>query len=380
MRTGWLCFLDADEFLVLEHAWTVEAFLAQAGAAGMPIALNWRIFGSSGEVSAGPGLVIDRFVRCGRATEDVNRHIKTLGPTSILKDGARVHVHGWVLERPGLFTVDAAGRPVSVEGCTFTAPCWHGAWINHYIVKSREEFEAKRRRGKATHARSAPDKHDRDYGNYFTPYDRNEEEDRTIHRFRGRLIAGLRQLQDSVAGRSAWLDNEPTSKEMAVLSQSARVSSTAASDASVAVATHTKGSEVAKMIVLPSYGSLVGANARGIAFVEVVKSQLHELLKSLVNAIEVDEFWYLQTYRDVADAVAEGRLMSGGDHYRQAGYFEDRMPRRIDVDETWYLSAYPDVKEAIANRAFQTAQQHFERDGFREGRLPSKDWTLWTIR
>ena len=134
------------------------------------------------------------------------------------------------------------------------------------------------------------------------------------------------------------------------------------------------------MIVLPSYGSLVGANARGIAFVEVVKSQLHELLKSLVNAIEVDEFWYLQTYRDVADAVAEGRLMSGGDHYRQAGYFEDRMPRRIDVDETWYLSAYPDVKEAIANRAFQTAQQHFERDGFREGRLPSKDWTLWTIR
>ena len=56
------------------------------------------------------------------------------------------------------------------------------------------------------------------------------------------------------------------------------------------------------------------------------------------------------------------------------------MPRRIEVDESWYLHSYPDVKEAIADRAFQTAQQHFERDGFREGRLPSKDWTLWTLK
>ena len=134
------------------------------------------------------------------------------------------------------------------------------------------------------------------------------------------------------------------------------------------------------MIVLPSYGSLVGANARGTAFVEVVKSQFHDLLRALVNSIEVDEFWYLQTYRDVADAVLEGRVQSAADHYRSAGYFEDRMPRRIEVDESWYLHSYPDVKEAIADRAFQTAQQHFERDGFREGRLPSKDWTLWTLK
>ena len=69
------------------------------------------------------------------------------------------------------------------------------------------------------------------------------------------------------------------------------------------------------MIVLPSYGSLVGANARGTAFVEVVKSQFHDLLRALVNSIEVDEFWYLQTYRDVADAVLEGRVQSAADHY-----------------------------------------------------------------
>ena len=134
------------------------------------------------------------------------------------------------------------------------------------------------------------------------------------------------------------------------------------------------------MIVLPSYGSLVGANASGTAFVEVVKTHFHDLLRSIVNAIEVDETWYLQNYGDVADAVAEGRLKSGADHYRSAGYFEDRMPRRIQVDEPWYLSTYPDVKAAIAERAFQTAQQHFDRDGFREGRMPSRNWTLWTVR
>jgi glycosyltransferase involved in cell wall biosynthesis len=189
----WLCFLDADEFLVLEHAASVAEWLAVAGRAGMPIALNWKIFGSSGEVEAGAGLVTDRFLRCGPQGLDVNRHIKTIGPTAALRAGARVHVHGWVLEgAAGLQYVDAMGEPVTVESCTFvTPPRWRGAWVNHYIVKSRQEFEEKRLRGKATHAVHAPDKYDRTYEGYFLQYDRNEEEDRAIQRFRAPLMAEL---------------------------------------------------------------------------------------------------------------------------------------------------------------------------------------------
>jgi glycosyltransferase involved in cell wall biosynthesis len=176
----WLCFLDADEFLVLQDYKTVADLICVAGRYLMPIALNWKIFGSNGQTEYRDDLVIERFPRCGGPEQDVNRHIKTLGPASALQGGARVHVHGWVLA-PGQHYVDALGNPVDVEECTFvTPPQWRGAWINHYIVKSREEFEQKQLRGKATHAVGDPTKYDRTVESYFTAYDRNEVEDGTI--------------------------------------------------------------------------------------------------------------------------------------------------------------------------------------------------------
>lgn len=65
LDTDWLCCLDADEFLVLETAATVQDLVADAGHDGMPIALNWRNFGSGGAVAARLGLVTERFQRCG---------------------------------------------------------------------------------------------------------------------------------------------------------------------------------------------------------------------------------------------------------------------------------------------------------------------------
>jgi len=176
----WLCFLDADEFLVLQNYRTVGDLLRVAGRHAMPIALNWKIFGSNWQIEYRDGLVIDRFTRCGGPEQDVNRHIKTLGPASVLLAGARVHIHGWVLAK-GQYYVDALGNPAAVEGYTFvTPPRWRGAWVNHYLVKSREEFEQKRLRGKATHAVGDPTKYDRTIEDYFTKYDQNEMEDNTI--------------------------------------------------------------------------------------------------------------------------------------------------------------------------------------------------------
>lgn len=181
--TDWLCFLDADEFLVLRDYARVVDLLRVAGRPSMPIALNWKVFGSSGEVRYRDDLVIERFVRAAGPDEDVNRHIKTIGPVSALRAGARVHVHGWVLG-PGQHHVDALGRPVEVEGCTFvTPPVWEGAWVNHYIVKSREEFEQKRLRGGVFYAQQDPEKYGRLNESYFSSYDLNEHADHTIRRF-----------------------------------------------------------------------------------------------------------------------------------------------------------------------------------------------------
>lgn len=192
---GWLCFLDADEFLVLERAGSVQELLARAGAAGMPVALSWRIFGSGGAAGAGPEPVIERFTRCAPPGHAANTHIKTLAPRSALDGGAQAHVHGWVLA-PGQFYVDACGERIEVDRHTFLpAPRWRCAWVNHYIVKSLDEYRAKMARGAVSRNEGDPLKYSRDMQGYFAVYDQNDEEDRTIQRFLPATLAGMAALR-----------------------------------------------------------------------------------------------------------------------------------------------------------------------------------------
>lgn len=200
LTTNWLCCLDADEFLVLEHASTIQEFLANAGLAGMPIALNWKLFGSSGAIDASPDPVTERFIRCGSDLHPANAVIKTFGPRWLLHAGAHIHIHGWPLVA-GQFYVDASGARVEVESNTFLRPpCWKHAWINHYIVKSREEFERKRVRGDASVPMGREDKFSRTYETYFIPYDVNQDQDVTILRFKTAREREHHRLLKLVAG------------------------------------------------------------------------------------------------------------------------------------------------------------------------------------
>jgi hypothetical protein len=125
-----------------------------------------------------------------------------------------------------------------------------------------------------------------------------------------------------------------------------------------------------------SYSFLMNASGGDGHYVELTEAKFMELLRCLLVLVEVDEVWYRSTYRDVDEAVKAGEITSGRHHYINAGYFENRLPRRIDVNERWYLEEYPDVAAAIQYGAFPSAAQHFERDGFKEGRLPSENWSL----
>ena len=70
-------------------------------------------------------------------------------------------------------------------------------------------------------------------------------------------------------------------------------------------------------------------------------------LVPLISRIRLDTDWYLATYPDVKEAIADNVVANAGDHYRRYGYFEHRIPYRIMVEDKWYLEQYPDVKEAI---------------------------------
>ncbi len=111
-------------------------------------------------------------------------------------------------------------------------------------------------------------------------------------------------------------------------------------------------------------------NFRGTLTATASFDDLKQLIATLLNAIDVDEDWYLARNPDIAEGVRNGVVKSGKDHFIHNGYFEGRMPFPITVDEDWYLAENPAVAEAIRAGTMASGQQHFEEHGYKEGRRP----------
>jgi glycosyltransferase involved in cell wall biosynthesis len=87
-----IAYLDADEFLVasderrpVDH---LEDLLAASDVGA--VAVNWRMFGSSGHQQREPGLVIERFTRCAPDDYPGCIHVKTYArPAAIAQQ--RIH-------------------------------------------------------------------------------------------------------------------------------------------------------------------------------------------------------------------------------------------------------------------------------------------------
>jgi len=80
-----------------------------------------------------------------------------------------------------------------------------------------------------------------------------------------------------------------------------------------------------------------------------------------------DEVAYLRLYPDVATAVAEGREVSGWQHYDRHGRSEGRKTNDFDADH--YLAAYPIAARELAGGLADTPLQHYLRLGRARGYL-----------
>jgi hypothetical protein len=139
---AWMAFFDLDEFLVLEGSglkpWLARH--AQAAAIGVP----WAMFGSSGHREQPEGLVIENFLRRGKADFGPNRHIKTIARPERIIDFEHIHMPNV----DGVY-VDPAGRRVEVErpGLLQAAPDFSGGRLHHYFTRSWAEWLLKVERG-----------------------------------------------------------------------------------------------------------------------------------------------------------------------------------------------------------------------------------------
>ncbi|MGF7176604.1 M10 family metallopeptidase C-terminal domain-containing protein [Azospirillum doebereinerae] len=85
-----------------------------------------------------------------------------------------------------------------------------------------------------------------------------------------------------------------------------------------------------------------------------------------------DEQFYLAMYRDAANAVQDGLVNSGLDHYLRIGAAEGRWGSgTLEYNEVSYLAANPDVAAAVRAGVYQTGYQHYTTLGKDEGRLSS---------
>jgi len=186
-NTDWIAFFDTDEFFLPIKVPTVNEYLETMRPEISAVAINWLVFGSSGLVDVTDGLVIDRFIRCAPTNHGKNRIIKSIvRPAAVEK----MAVHAASLKY-GEYA-DSLGRAVQIQNEWKTPTVCHaGAQLNHYLLKSREEFLLKKARGHSSRSPEEKDKFTHIDDEYWTHHDLNDAEDREIQRWRDAVSSKL---------------------------------------------------------------------------------------------------------------------------------------------------------------------------------------------
>jgi Glycosyltransferase family 92 len=141
-----VAFFDADEFLAPLVQFDIVAWLNSIPKEVGAIAINQRVFGSSSEKIRRPGLVVERFPLAAEPEYDENRWVKSIYRTAavmrihsshrgILSEGRYILPNGNNAFEDG----DLSGKAREIDRSRLQ--------LNHYIIKSEEEFLQKRQRG-----------------------------------------------------------------------------------------------------------------------------------------------------------------------------------------------------------------------------------------
>lgn len=205
-------FIDADEFLVNNTGLSLSDFLTSCESKTQfgGVALNWRIFGSSGNTYKNDGLVIERFYRASKKNEMVNSHVKSLVATKAVK---KMNIHQADLNAGYLFLNERKEQAIFLTHPSETVPCPDNVtapytkninnsllYIAHFAVKSKaEHFFKKAGRGSAGGSSS------REKGRqYFLGHDLNHEACFDLHKYCEMVEDEIRQIKRALKEKSPY--------------------------------------------------------------------------------------------------------------------------------------------------------------------------------
>lgn len=161
----WIAFIDLDEFIVPIKDATIPQFLKRFEQfAGVEI--NWLIYGSGGQEKKTDAPVMQRFKRHSEWLHHLNRHVKTIVQPTRVYNMIGCHEASRMNGR----IADSHGQPIK-HNFREREPQHDVIRINHYAVKSLEEYQFKRAmglsNGKQRHL----------HEQYFSNYDLNDIEE-----------------------------------------------------------------------------------------------------------------------------------------------------------------------------------------------------------
>lgn len=191
-----LAFIDADEYLApTEQQKSVVLDIEQLFSDDdvSAVALNWACFGSSSAIFKEQSLVPARFTQRAPQTFPTNHQYKSLVRPERVVRFLNPH-QAWVSEGRYIMSDGSALRPNDNELHGFSQDlCWCRLRVNHYVVKSLEEFLVRKSRvGSA--AKPGRVKHKE----FFRGHDRNDEPDAGLATLMGATHDELERISKSL--------------------------------------------------------------------------------------------------------------------------------------------------------------------------------------
>lgn len=143
LDTRWLALIDLDEFIVPIKDKSIPEFLHRFEAFPA-VEINWLVYGSSGAKKKMPGTMMERFKRHSQFNHILNRHVKSIVNPRRVFTMTGCHEAARISGR----AADSHGNPIR-KNFREREPQQDIIRINHYAVRSYEEFVEKQARGRA---------------------------------------------------------------------------------------------------------------------------------------------------------------------------------------------------------------------------------------
>ena len=163
LEMRWLAIIDLDEFIVPIKDRSIPEFLHRMEKYPV-VEINWLVYGSGGAKKQEPGGVMERFRRHSLPEHRLNTHVKSIVDPRRVCGMIGCHEAARLSGK----AADSHGVPLT-KGFRDRKPQQDVIRINHYAIKSYEEFLSKRARGRAR-TNSLRNM------NYFDAYDLNDLE------------------------------------------------------------------------------------------------------------------------------------------------------------------------------------------------------------